>query len=236
MTANPSQELEQQEFPTSARLTREREPGQENAVSRLPYVPPRTGLEAVKELPRQYLNVLMKPSAEKFAQEMGKARWSLVGVQFLLYLLTSLAFSLLVSGQPSLRDVLGARGMAGLNMPVSVMVWTLFEFLVSMGLFYLVARMFRGQGTILTQSYTLLLLNVPVELLNLVGLGLCLIPLAGVALFWIWLGAWSIYSMVLLIYALMAVHRLSGGKATGVFFLVSVLLGVGFILLSRVLP
>ncbi len=80
-----------------------------------------------------------------------------------------------------------------------------------MGLVYLLARAFNGQGTFLTQSYTPLLFQVPLGILS--GI-LGLVPFFGLLGF-----AVFIYGIVLQVYALMAVHRLSGGKATAVVFL-----------------
>jgi hypothetical protein len=145
-----------------------------------------------------------------------------------------LVFALLANLQPALRDLFGASTILGLNMPLSLTLSALFNFIIETGIFYILARMFGGQGTILAQAYIMLMLSVPLELLNLVGLAFYPIPFAGVALFYIWIIAWSIYSIVLSIYALMAVHRLSGGKATGVFFLALLLIVAGSSVLSIV--
>ena len=39
--------------------------------------------EEIKELPRQYLEVLTKPGVATFAAQMGKANWRIVWVQLL---------------------------------------------------------------------------------------------------------------------------------------------------------
>jgi len=41
--------------------------------------------QAVRELPNQYIKVMTNPSAQTFAQEIGKASWDIVWVQLLIY-------------------------------------------------------------------------------------------------------------------------------------------------------
>jgi hypothetical protein len=84
-------------------------------------------------------------------------------------------------------------------------------FFIWMGLVYLLAKAFNGGGTFLTQSYTSLLFQAPLGVLS--GI-LGLVPYFGLLSF-----AVFIYGIVLQVFALMAVHRLSGGKATAVVFL-----------------
>src|SRR5262249_36073154 len=83
------------------------------------------------------------------------------------------------------------------------------SFFILVGIQYLIARAFQGQGNFLTQGYATLLYQVPINVASYI---LGLIPIfgaiAGFALY--------IYSIVLNVYAIMAVHRLSGGKATAV--------------------
>jgi hypothetical protein len=219
MNQHSYQEHKDRQSYTNGHHAQMQEPVQENNMNDTLQVPPQTLSEAIKELPRQYINIFIKPSVEKFTQEMGKARWSMVGVQLFLCFGVVFIFALLASLQPALYDIFGANTILGLNMPLSLTLGSLFEFIATTGVLYILAKMFKGQGTILTQTYIALMLSVPLELLNLVGLAFYPIPFAGVALFYIWIFAWSIYSIVLMIYALMAVHRLSGGKATGVFFI-----------------
>src|SRR6266705_2359639 len=51
------------------------------------YAPPQQGPrpigQAIQELPNQYIKVLTKPSAQTFAEEMGKADWAMVWIQLL---------------------------------------------------------------------------------------------------------------------------------------------------------
>ncbi|HEX9135090.1 MAG TPA: YIP1 family protein, partial [Ktedonobacteraceae bacterium] len=80
-------------------------------------------------------------------------------------------------------------------------------FFIIVGVQYLLAKGFQGQGTFLAQSYTRTLFDVPLSIGRYV---LGIIPflggLIGLAL--------SIYGIVLNVYSIMAVHRLSGGKAS----------------------
>src|SRR5207249_3543683 len=92
-------------------------------------------------------------------------------------------------------------------------------FFIGMGILYGLSKAFGGQGGFLTQSYSFLLFDVPLRFLAaLVGL----IPFAGGLIAF----AISIYEIVLSVFAIMAVHRLSGGKATAV-----VLIPVGVVVL-----
>jgi hypothetical protein len=88
-----------------------------------------------------------------------------------------------------------------------------------MGILYGLAKAFGGQGKFVTQCYTTLLFSVPIGIVS--GI-VNLIPFAGAFVAF----ALSIYAIVLNILSLMAVHRLSGGKATAV-----VLIPIGVLLL-----
>ncbi len=182
-----------------------------------PQQAPRPIGQAIQELPNQYIKVLTKPSAQSFAEEMGKADWSMVWIQLLILALIGTILGL----------IRGAIGMAGSSFvtnnnfdPAAIIALTVsgstfsfiavpVSFFIVVGIQYLLARAFQGQGNFLTQGYTYLLFTVP---LNLVSYLLGLIPIfgafAGFALF--------IYGIVLNVFSIMAVHRLSGGKATGV--------------------
>src|SRR5437764_11765361 len=48
-----------------------------------PQQAPRPIGQAIQELPNQYIKVLTKPSAQSFAEEMGKADWAMVWIQLL---------------------------------------------------------------------------------------------------------------------------------------------------------
>ncbi len=184
-------------------------------------VPPATPLplgEAIQQLPNQYVKVLTKPSAMTFAEEMGKADWGIVWIQLIGYAiiaavlgyLRSLAFPLTPVTTTSSSSInpatlqafaLGGSLASILIIPIVFFIWT--------GILYGLAKAFGGQGTFVAQGYTYLLFQVPLGIISAV---LNFIPIAGslVAL------ALAIYAIVLNIFSIMAVHRLSGGKASAV--------------------
>jgi len=185
----------------------------------------------MQELPNQYIRVLTKPSAQSFAEEMGKADWGMVWIQLLIWALIGTILGL----------IRAAIGLAGLSFvsnntfnPAAITALTVsgstFSFIsvpvfffILVGIQYLLAKAFQGQGNFLTQSYTTLLFEVPI---NIVSYLLAFIPiLGGIAGF-----ALSIYGIVLNVFAIMAVHRLSGGKAVGVVLIpIAVLILLAFL-------
>src|SRR6266702_6346193 len=196
-----------------------------------PQQAPRPIGQAIQELPNQYIKVLTKPSAQSFAEEMGKADWGMVWIQLLIWALIGTILGL----------IRAAIGLAGLSFvsnntfnPAAITALTVsgstFSF-ISVPVFffifvviqYLLAKAFQGQGNFLKQSYTTLLFEVPI---NIVSYLLAFIPiLGGIAGF-----ALSIYGIVLNVFAIMAVHRLSGGKAVGVVLIpIAVLILLAFL-------
>jgi hypothetical protein len=200
--------------------------------SLVPQGAPRPLREQIKELPGQYIDVLTRPGVATFAAQMGKATWRMVWVQLLGWgvistilgllagaIFTSIGFHFYGSLSPEAMQELSARSASYggiISIPLGFFLW--------MGLVYLLAKAFNGQGTFLTQSYATLLFQVP---LGILGSILGLIPylgLLGLAVF--------IYGIVLQVFALMATHRLSRSKATAVVFLPAVmitLLAIGLV-------
>jgi hypothetical protein len=182
-----------------------------------PQQAPRPIGQAIQELPNQYLKVLTKPSAQTFAEEMGKADWAMVWIQLLILAVIGTILGL----------IRGAIGLAGSSFvtnntfnPAAITALTVsgstfsfiavpVSFFIVVGIQYLLAKAFKGEGKFVTQGYTYLLFDVPISIVSYV---LGLIPIfggiAGIALF--------IYGIVLNVFSIMAVHRLSGGKATAV--------------------
>lgn len=161
-----------------------------------------------------------------FAEEMGKASWDIVWVQLIAsaiisailgYLATLISPTFNSTSSSSLSIGTLRAFAAGLSFG-SIIIIPVF-FFISMGIFYGLSKAFGGQGRFVTQSYTYLLFSVPIGIVTSI---VNLIPIAGsfIAL------AVGIYSIVLNIFSIMAVHRLSGGKATAV-----VLIPVGVALL-----
>jgi hypothetical protein len=183
--------------------------------------------QAIQQLPGEYIRVLTHPSPQTFAAEIGKADWGIVWAQLIAYAVIGaiLAFlSSLIS--PTRLTGTTTSGispttftaLAGGVSFAYIIIIPIF-FFIWMGILYGLSKAFGGQGTFLQQSYATLLFQVPLGILaSLVGL----IPIAGaiIAL------AIDIYVIVLQIFAVMAVHRLSGGKATA-----AVLIPVAVVLL-----
>ncbi len=182
-----------------------------------PQQAPRSIGQALQELPNQYIRVLTKPSPQTFAEEMGKADWAIVWIQILILAIIGTVLAL----------IRGAIGLAGSSFvtnnnfnPASIAALTVsgstfsfiavpVSFFIVVGIQYLLAKAFRGEGNFLKQGYTYLLFDVPITIVSyLLGFIPFLGGIAGFALF--------IYGIVLNIFSIMAVHRLSGGKASAV--------------------
>jgi len=173
--------------------------------------------QAIKELPSQYRKVLTQPSANTFAQEMGKASWNVVWAQLIGYAVISAILSYITSlimpnpfntlGPTTLNPIMSQLIHWGLTLGLTPLI--ILSFFIGTGFRYLIAKAFRGQGTFLAQSYTDLLFSVPVGILSAL---ITRVPLlGGLVAFGV-----SVYAIVLRIFSIMAVHRLSGGKATAV--------------------
>jgi hypothetical protein len=148
---------------------------------------------------------------------MGKADWAMVWIQLLIWALVGTILGLI-------RGAIGLAGSAFVTNntfnPASITALTVsgstfsiiavpVSFFIVVGIQYLLAKAFRGEGNFLTQGYTYLLFEVPIAIL---GYLLGFIPFVG----WIAGFALFIYGIVLNVFSIMAVHRLSGGKASGV--------------------
>jgi hypothetical protein len=181
---------------------------------------PRSIRQAIQELPNQYIRVLTKPSVLTFAEEMGKADWAMVWIQLLIWALAGTIIGLIASAlrlaSSSLVGTGGANFNSFLALTVSGNTFAFISvpitFFILVGIQYLLAKAFKGEGNFLTQGYTTLLFEVPIYIISYL---LGLIPfLGGIAGF-----ALLIYGWVLNVFAIMAVHRLSGGKAAAVVFI-----------------
>lgn len=163
--------------------------------------------EAIQQLPRQYIRVLVRPSVSTFQAEMGKAAWNITWFQIILYALFASVFAAvqysvnpMLSVSPQLTSLTSSTisSLQIIVLPLSIFM--------SIGLLYLIARMVGGRGTFLQQCYTTCLYTVPLGVLDSF---LLLIPITGILLILIV----AIYVLVLSFRMLKAVHHLSSGKA-----------------------
>ncbi len=191
--------------------------------------------QAIKELPSQYLKVLTNPSAETFAQEMGKASWNIVWAQLIGYAIICAILSYITSlifpnpfdtiGTGPFNPIIGQLIQWAFTLGLTPLIIGIF--FASVGIRYLIAKAFRGQGTFLAQGYTNLLFAVPLSILSAL---VSWVPRLGSLVV---LGV-AVYTIVLRIFSIMAVHRLSGGKAT-VVVLIPVVVGILIMLVLVVL-
>lgn len=199
--------------------------------------PPLTLGEAVKQLPRQYWRILSKPGAASFDAEQRGARWDVIWAQVVGYSLISAILSTLIwviaiaflntelntfaaqSGDSSATATLGFLFLPAPFFGVLTFLFGIGGLFLGQGITYLLAKAFGGQGDFMTQMYTSLLYQVPIGLCTAV---LGLIPFVGS------IGALAgIYAYVLQTFQMMAVHRLTTGKAIAV---VLIPVGAAFLL------
>jgi hypothetical protein len=188
---------------------------------------PRPLSVAIQELPKQYIKVCTRPSVQSFVEEIGKADWAIVWIQLLVLAVVSAIFGYI--GSLIYRAPAFATGSSSAytslftSLAVGGSVFSIISvpllFFIGAGIQYLLARAFRGQGTFLQQCYAALLYQVPLGIISRV---IGLVPILGSIVAF----ALSIYGIVLNVFAIMAVHRLSGGRATAV-----VLIPVGIVIL-----
>lgn len=202
------------------------------------YVPPQGTPQplgqALKGLFGQYVKVLTRPGVQSFEEEQSKAGWGIIWIQLLgiglistivaiLHtLLENLAVTLIPHGSIlAIFSTLYSLTTGGFS--IFSLVSIIVEFFVVVGIQYLLARAFGGNGYFKQQGYSYLLFYAPLTVISSVlsltpGLGL----LVGFAI--------GIYQTVLNVFSIMAAQRLRGGKATAV-----VLIPVGVVLLFFIL-
>ena len=169
---------------------------------------------AIRELPGQYIKVLTKPSVQTFAEEKGKAAWGIVWVQLIALGIIDAILSVIgaLISPVDLSSTAAATGMsADALQTVAIVTTALFQivltpisFLVFGGILYLIIRVFGGKGRFVEQMYTTVLFGVPLVVLSTL---LSLAPGVGSWLMYVP----HIYSIVLFILAMMAVHRRTAG-------------------------
>jgi hypothetical protein len=178
---------------------------------------------------RKWINVTTKPGVESFAIELPTANWGDIWVSiFLLAILSAVlvffviqvAFQFVISAMSSSSSIppdqiAGFRalfGGLGLGISLGEIVFIPLGFLIWMGIFYLIAKMFGGSGTFMQQCYAVSLYYVPITVVNL---AVSLVPFVGSVAS----AGLGIYGIVLQVFAFAASHRLSTGKAVAVVLL-----------------
>lgn len=164
----------------------------------------------LRSLPQRYLRIVIQPSVSRFEQEKHAASWGstflqLITLGVICALLQALAFWI---------DPSALVGMIGGMQPgafmftnaIGIVIITPLSFLFSAGVIYLFARLLRGRGAYLQQLYTMTLFGVPIVILSYL---LLLLPATSG-----WLPYLPhLYSLVLMVLALCAVHNFSAGRA-----------------------
>lgn len=204
-----------------------------------PQQPARPVAVSLRELPYQYRNVVLHPSDATFAAEIPKADWPAVWLQLGILVAASVILGLIATAIASVvvRATTGSAGAAAIfsafgvastitGALLSIILVPLF-FFAGVGIQYLLAKMFNGQGTFLAQSYTHLLFKVPLDIAGaIIGAILAFVPFVGgiVGL------VFFVYSVVLNVFQIKAVHRLDTGKAAAVVLIpYAVLLLIGIL-------
>jgi hypothetical protein len=184
-------------------------------------------VDAIAQLPLQYWKILSRPGARSFAEESGKAKWNILLVQLIGYtVLDALLGWLHNTLYPITAQAVPTTNTNGVDVArILSAEMSIITFATGLGLFLLVplgffmyqgiafglARAFKGQGSFLTQSYTILLIYVPIGVLDI---ALAYVPLGALS------GLVSLaldgYGIVLTVFAMMGAHRLTGGKASAV--------------------
>ena len=196
--------------------------------------------EAIRQLPDQYIKVLTKPGAAVFAREQGKAAWDITWVQIIILgviqaLVGLVVFSFtvpnsLANSHVPAQTIQIFKAFSG-AFSLGFLILTPIFFFIGVGIYHLIAKAFGGRGTFLAYGYSYLLFAVPLTLIS--GIISTIVSVLGLPPFMSSLLSLvvSIYHVVLQVFMTMAVHRLSGGKATLATLLLPIVLFVLFLAL-----
>ena len=181
--------------------------------------------QSILDLPQQYFNVVTHPSDATFAAEIPEAGWPMVWVQLGFLVIASVILGLIATAIAS-AVVHSATSSSSAAADISafavsttvtgaflnILLIPLF-FFIGVGIQYVFANFFIGNGTFLEQAYTQLLYKVPLGIAStVIGTVLAFNPIVGglIGL------AFFMYSVLLNIFQIKAVHGLTGGKAAAV--------------------
>jgi hypothetical protein len=184
---------------------------------------------AIRQLPRQYWRVFTHPRATTFIEEEGKAAWNIIWIQLLflgivetivVLLVVFLEFFLFQALMPgSMMSTLSTvLPIVAIILILVCLAFVPVSFFFGASIYYLIARAFGGKGTFLSHCYNYSLVIMPI---TIASVALSIIPCLGsLATF-----AGVVYEVVLLIFMIMGVHRLSGGRSSAT-VLIPVITGV----------
>jgi hypothetical protein len=174
---------------------------------------------ALSHLPQRYLNALVKPSVATYAADKGDASWSLVWIQLLAWAILDAMLGLLVNF--IYPPVTGTTFLRFFSLATSIGLIGVVPllFFILMGIVFLLAKAFGGQGTFLKQCNSSLYIQAPLGIFSKL---LALIPVVGRVLN----SVLSLYGIVLQVFVIMAVHRLSRGKAIATILIPLVTIGL----------
>jgi len=185
---------------------------------------------ALLQLPQLYFKAIVKPSVATYTQDKGNASWALVWTQLLAWAILDAALGVLVNllFPPTNNSIFSRYFAIATTYGLVIVVPALFFLL--MGIVYWLARSFGGQGTFLEQCNTSLYIQAPLGIFSKL---LALIPGVGKILN----SVLSLYGIVIQVVVIMAVHRLSRGKAIAAILLPLVtggaLAGIVFLLIRK---
>ncbi len=161
--------------------------------------------KTLSRLPRHYFKALVKPSVATYTSAKGNESWRLVWIQLLAWAILDALLGVLVNLiTPPATGSSFLRFFAFASSYGLVVVVPLLFFLL-MGIVYLLAKYFGGQGTFLEQCNTSLYIQAPLGILSKL---LALIPVVGRILNIVL----SIYGIVLQVFVIIAVHRFGRAK------------------------
>ena len=174
---------------------------------------------ALSQLPQRYFNALVKPSVATYSADKGNASWSLVWIQLLAWAVLDAMLGLLVNFiYPPATGTTFSR-LFSLATSIGLIGVVPLLFFLLMGIVYLLAKAFGGQGTFLEQCNSSLYIQAPLGIFSKL---LALIPVVGRILN----SVLSLYGIVLQVFVIMAVHRLSRGKAIAAILIPLVTIGL----------
>ncbi len=190
-------------------------------------VPPRS--RVLSQLPQRYFNALVQPSVATYTADKVDASWSLVWIQLLAWAILDAMLGLLVNFiYPPATGATFSR-LFSLATSIGLIGVVPLLFFLLMGIVFLLAKAFGGQGTFLEQCNSSLYIQAPLGIFSKL---LALIPVVGRVLN----SVLSLYGIVLQVFVIMAVHRLSRGKAIATILIPLVTIGLlvaGIFMLMR---